>query len=871
MGQKVLVFESDATFAADLRNELTKLGCSVQVVDDGNTGLQQATTLRPDLILLSIELPRMNGFSVCNKLKKDPSLKDVPLIIMSTESSEETFEQHRKLRTRAEDYVHKPIVFGELLARIQPFVSLQATPPSAVDSATGLPPPQANWSDIEELDGDIVIDDMNSLRPVSRPPADSVRASRPATSIPPPSADLIEHVNGNGSESLEAALRAAREAPLPRISERPARASTRAPSGDDGSVALAEGLQRDVEAAHARIRGLEEALDRADAERVRSDASRADDGALAEEVERLRKDNEDLRTRISASGSTTKSSGISSREFLDLREALNKKDKEILSFREGFAKKDKELVDVRDRSLAFERQKADLDDKVLEQERELADRQDKIESLQADKDQAKKAGDDFKRRSERAQADTESVRRDLVDLRERQAQALDARVAEIAEFKALHAVALEEERTARAAAAAEAEQLRTREHEEAAGEKQRALEDAQRVADEASRELEIARTSEHEARLEASRRAHAEETQRLQAIHARAVDAWREQESAAAVSAASAKEAALASLRSELEAERTEALEALDATAKANAAALQEEASVRLREAKEAAANRLAAVERDATAVVAAALTRTAEAENVSAERVAAAERESSAQLVEAANAAKDAERSASARVAAAERDAAEQIAAAVRDANERVMSAQRETVERLAAAEDEASQKLEAVEASAVEKIAALETLASATLSAAETAASAQAEVASREAAMALSATEQRASAQRDALDARIAELASHLETARIREASLEQHAFELDAQLGAMTLVKGGIEKELEAAMSRLVTLEADFAAARYSLDETKIHLVTQTSRLEKVSAKIEADKTSLDRAKDALAVALSQIEEAESRSVS
>src|SRR5690349_14396438 len=126
MGQKVLVFESDATFAADLRNELTKLGWSVQVVDDGNAGLQQAASMRPDLILLSIELPRMNGFSVCNKLKKDPSLKDVPLIIMSSESSDETFEQHRKLRTRAEDYVHKPIAFVELLARIQPLVTLEA-------------------------------------------------------------------------------------------------------------------------------------------------------------------------------------------------------------------------------------------------------------------------------------------------------------------------------------------------------------------------------------------------------------------------------------------------------------------------------------------------------------------------------------------------------------------------------------------------------------------------------------------------------------------------------------------------------------------------------------------------------------------------
>src|SRR5450755_2546071 len=124
MSIKVLVFESDAAFAGELRNELGHLGCTTIVVDDGNVGLQQAAAERPDLILLSIELPRMNGFSVCNKLKKDPNLKDVPLIIMSSESSDETFEQHKKLRTRAEAYVHKPIAFGELLREIDQFVKI---------------------------------------------------------------------------------------------------------------------------------------------------------------------------------------------------------------------------------------------------------------------------------------------------------------------------------------------------------------------------------------------------------------------------------------------------------------------------------------------------------------------------------------------------------------------------------------------------------------------------------------------------------------------------------------------------------------------------------------------------------------------------
>src|SRR5271155_1807499 len=149
MPTKVLVFESDPAFAGELRNELGKLGCATTVVDDGNVGLQQAGADKPDLILLSIELPRMNGFSVCNKLKKDAGLKDVPLIIMSSESSDETFEQHKKLRTRAEDYVHKPIAFGELLQHIRTFVAMG----HASDAPTG------------ETDG-IVIDDEIAVQTV---------------------------------------------------------------------------------------------------------------------------------------------------------------------------------------------------------------------------------------------------------------------------------------------------------------------------------------------------------------------------------------------------------------------------------------------------------------------------------------------------------------------------------------------------------------------------------------------------------------------------------------------------------------------------------------------------------------------------------
>lgn len=149
---KVLVFEADAEFATVVKGGLTALGCETTVVDEANVGLQEAAGNKPDLILLSIELPRMNGFSVCNKLKRDPALKDIPLIIMSSDSTEETFEQHRRLRTRAEDYIHKPISFGDLMGRARAFVALP--------EAGGLtePPP----SDIV-IDDEIVLDDAEPL------------------------------------------------------------------------------------------------------------------------------------------------------------------------------------------------------------------------------------------------------------------------------------------------------------------------------------------------------------------------------------------------------------------------------------------------------------------------------------------------------------------------------------------------------------------------------------------------------------------------------------------------------------------------------------------------------------------------------------
>jgi CheY-like chemotaxis protein len=118
MPKKILLIESDASFARELTEALERKGFQTRVAADGSEGLDAARDLGPNAIVLCVELPGMSGYSICNKLKKDDALKGIPLIITSAEATPETFESHKKLRARAEDYLIKPFDGATLLERI---------------------------------------------------------------------------------------------------------------------------------------------------------------------------------------------------------------------------------------------------------------------------------------------------------------------------------------------------------------------------------------------------------------------------------------------------------------------------------------------------------------------------------------------------------------------------------------------------------------------------------------------------------------------------------------------------------------------------------------------------------------------------------
>ncbi len=96
----------------------------LRLVGDGERALRLARAERPDLVLLDIEMPGLDGYEVCERLKAEPSLADVPVIFLTGRSS--VADEAAGFARGAVDYIHKPISPPVLVARIHTHLALQA-------------------------------------------------------------------------------------------------------------------------------------------------------------------------------------------------------------------------------------------------------------------------------------------------------------------------------------------------------------------------------------------------------------------------------------------------------------------------------------------------------------------------------------------------------------------------------------------------------------------------------------------------------------------------------------------------------------------------------------------------------------------------
>ena len=122
---KILIVEDDEAMAVAVSDGLAYEKFEVEVARDGEEGLRLARESKPDLMILDIMLPKMNGLEVCKTLRAEGS--DLPIIILTARGQE--IDKVLGLKLGADDYVTKPFSFMELRARVD--AVLRRSAPSA--------------------------------------------------------------------------------------------------------------------------------------------------------------------------------------------------------------------------------------------------------------------------------------------------------------------------------------------------------------------------------------------------------------------------------------------------------------------------------------------------------------------------------------------------------------------------------------------------------------------------------------------------------------------------------------------------------------------------------------------------------------------
>src|SRR4051812_40542981 len=112
--EMVLIVEDDPTLRLGLTKTLRSAGFRVETAKTGSEGLDAALTLRPDLVLLDVMLPGMNGFEICEELRRHDA--DLPILMVTAKGEEQ--DKVRGLKLGADDYIVKPFGISELLARV---------------------------------------------------------------------------------------------------------------------------------------------------------------------------------------------------------------------------------------------------------------------------------------------------------------------------------------------------------------------------------------------------------------------------------------------------------------------------------------------------------------------------------------------------------------------------------------------------------------------------------------------------------------------------------------------------------------------------------------------------------------------------------
>ena len=115
--QRVLVVDDEPSIAKILRKQLEVAGFEVSVAVDGAEGLVKVREFRPEVVVLDVMLPKLNGHQVCATLKQDAELKHIPVLMLTAKAQRK--DQDEGLQSGADAFLTKPFQLEELLGQVR--------------------------------------------------------------------------------------------------------------------------------------------------------------------------------------------------------------------------------------------------------------------------------------------------------------------------------------------------------------------------------------------------------------------------------------------------------------------------------------------------------------------------------------------------------------------------------------------------------------------------------------------------------------------------------------------------------------------------------------------------------------------------------
>ena len=160
MPKRILLIDPDEPFTQGLVAAATAAGFKASTASDSEKGMALAKQENPDVIVVCVEAQPTNGYMLCTRLKKDDRLRAIPVILTSANATPDSFEKHKKLKTRAEDYLIKPFAPQAMLQKVSQLLGVPANGAGA-DESLGLgelvdgddEPIQLGEADVEQAHG----------------------------------------------------------------------------------------------------------------------------------------------------------------------------------------------------------------------------------------------------------------------------------------------------------------------------------------------------------------------------------------------------------------------------------------------------------------------------------------------------------------------------------------------------------------------------------------------------------------------------------------------------------------------------------------------------------------------------------------------